>query len=69
MGTKVAELFRKLGISNATYYKWNAKFNGIIVSGAQRLKAMEPNNSQVKRLLAESILEIAVLKDVVSRKW
>jgi putative transposase len=68
-GIKVAELCRKHGISDATYYKWKAKFNGMTVSDAQRLKALEAENSQLKRLLAESMLDNAVLKDVVGRKW
>jgi putative transposase len=68
-GIKVAELCRKYGISDATYYKWKAKFNGMTVSDAQRLKALEAENSQLKRLLAESMLDNAVLKDVVGRKW
>lgn len=68
-GIKVAELCRKHGISDATYYKWKAKFTGMTVSDAQRLKALEAENSQLKRLLADSMLDNAVLKDVVGRKW
>ncbi len=68
-GIKVAELCRKHGISDATYYKWKAKFHGMTVSDAQRLRALEAENSQLKRLLADSMLDNAVLKDVVSRKW
>jgi putative transposase len=68
-GAKVAELCRKYGISDATYYNWKAKFGGMTVSDAQRLKALEAENAKLKRLLAESILDNAALKDVVSRKW
>lgn len=68
-GLKVAELCRKYGISDATYYNWKAKFGGMTVSEAQRLKALESENSQLKRLLAESMLDNAALKDVVGRKW
>ena len=68
-GLKVAELCRKHGISDATYYNWKAKFGGMSVSEAQRLKALELENSKLKRLLADAHLDIAALKDVVGRKW
>lgn len=68
-GMKVAELCRKYGISEATYYNWKAKFGGMSVSDAQRLKALEAENAKLKRLLAESMLDNAALKDVVGRKW
>ena len=68
-GMKVAELCRKHGISDATYYNWKAKFGGMKVSDAQRLKALEAKNARLKRLLAESMLDNAALKDVLGRKW
>ena len=68
-GAKVAELCRKYGISDATYYNWKAKFGGMTVSDAHRLKALEAENEKLKRLLAESMLDNAALKDVVGRKW
>jgi putative transposase len=68
-GMKVAELCRKHGISDATYYNWKAKFGGMIVSDAQRLKALEAENARLKQLLAESMLDNAALKDVLDRKW
>lgn len=68
-GVKVAEICRKYGISDATYYNWKAKFGGMTVSEAQRLKALEAENAKLKRLLAESMLDNAALKDVVGRKW
>ena len=68
-GMKVSELCRKYGISDATYYNWKAKFGGMTVSDAQRLKALEAENAKLKRLLAESMLDNAALKDVVGRKW
>jgi putative transposase len=68
-GMKVMELCRKHGISDATYYNWKAKFGGLTVSDAQRLKALEAENAKLKRLLAESMLDNAALKDVVGRKW
>ena len=69
VGMKVAEVCRKHGISEATYYNWKAKFGGMTVSDAQRLKALEIENAKLKRLLAESMLDIAALRDVMGRKW
>ena len=68
-GVKVVELCRKYGISDATYYNWKAKFGGMTVSDAQRLRALETENVKLKRLLAESMLDNAALKDVLGRKW
>ena len=68
-GMKVADLCRKYGISDATYYNWKAKFGGMTVSEAQRLKTLEAENNKLKRLLAEAMLDNAALKDVVGRKW
>ena len=68
-GLKVAEVCRTYGISEATYYNWKAKFGGMTVSDAQRLRALEQESSKLKRLLAEAHLDISALKDVVSRKW
>lgn len=68
-GMKVAEICRKYGISDATYYNWKAKFGGMTVSDAQRLKALEAENGKLKRLLAEAMLDNTALKDVVGRKW
>jgi putative transposase len=68
-GVKVADLCRKHGISEATYYNWKAKFGGMTVSDAQKLKTLEAENAKLKRLLAESMLDNAALKDVVSQKW
>lgn len=69
VGKKVADLCRQHGISEATYYNWKAKFGGMSLSDAQRLKALESENGQLKRLLAESILDNAALKDIVNQKW
>ena len=68
-GLKVGELCRKHGISDATYYNWKSKFGGMLVSEAQRLRALELENSKLKRLLADAHLDIAALKDDVGRKW
>lgn len=67
-GLKPAELCRKHGIPGATYYNWKAKFGGTTVSDAQRLKELEQENSKLKRLLADSMLDNAALKDLLARK-
>ena len=68
-GMKVAEICRKYGISDATYYNWKAQFGEMTVSEAQPLQALEAENAKLKRLLAETMLDNAALKDVVGRKW
>ncbi len=68
-GLKVSELCRKHGISEPTYYNWKAKYGGMTISEAKRLKALEQENNQLKRLLADAHLDIAALKDIVQRKW
>ena len=67
-GVTVAEVCRKMGISEATYYNWKAKFGGMTVSDAQRLKELEQENNKLKKLLAESMLDKAALQDLLSRK-
>ncbi|WXK40747.1 transposase (plasmid) [Mycetohabitans rhizoxinica] len=67
-GLKPTQLCRKHGISEATYYNWKAKFGGMTVSDAQRLKALEQENNKLKRLLAESMLDNAALKELLWRK-
>ena len=66
-GTK--ELCRRHGISEATYYNWKAKYAGMTVSEARRLKQLEAENSKLKRLLADAELDKAALKDLLGRKW
>jgi putative transposase len=56
-------------MSEATFYAWKAKFGGMDVSDAKRLRALEEENARLKRLFAESMLDQAVLKDLLSRKW
>ena len=68
-GTATADVCRKHGISSATFYKWKAKFGGLEVSDAKRLKALEDENAKLKKLLAETMLDNAILKDINSRKW
>jgi putative transposase len=68
-GLQTADLCRKHGISPATFYQWKAKFGGLEVSEARRLRTLEAENARLKRLLAEAMLDNAVLKDVASKKW
>jgi putative transposase len=68
-GTKTQDICRKLGISEQTFYKWKSKFGGMEVSDAKRLRALEEENSRLKRLLAEAELDKAALKEVLSKKW
>ena len=68
-GATTADVCRKHGISEATFYKWKAKFGGLEVSDDKRLKSLEDENGKLKKLLAEAMLDIAVLKDINSRKW
>jgi len=68
-GAKTKELCRKHGISEATFYNWKAKYSGMTVSEARRLKELEAENGKLKKLLAESELDKAALKDLLNRKW
>jgi putative transposase len=68
-GAATADVCRKHGISSATFYKWKAKYGGLEVSDAKRLKALEDENAKLKKLLAEAMLDNAMLKDVASKKW
>ena len=68
-GAKTPELCRKHGISAATFYNWKGKYGGMTVSDARRLKELEAENAKLKKLLAESELDKASLKDLLSRKW
>ena len=66
-GAKTAELCRRHGISSATFYAWKAKFGGMDVSDARKLKTLETENARLKRLLADSMLDIVVLKDLLGK--
>ncbi|ABS66856.1 transposase IS3/IS911 family protein [Xanthobacter versatilis] len=66
-GAKTAEVCRKHGISSATFYKFKAKYGGMDVSDARRLKALEEENARLKKLLAEQMLDNAILKDVSAK--
>jgi putative transposase len=68
-GSKTADVCRKHGVSDATFYKWKAKFGGMEVSDARRLRQLEEENARLKKLLADAMLDNAVLKDVASKKW
>ena len=68
-GAVTADVCRRHGISEATFYKWKAKFGGLEVSEAKRLRTLEEENGKLKKLLAEAMLDIAVLKDISSKKW
>lgn len=69
LGVKTAEVCRKHGISGATFYKWKAKYGGLDVSEARRLKVLEAENTKLKKLLAEAMLDNAMLKDIAAKKW
>ena len=68
-GVATAEVCRKHGISTATFYAWKAKYGGLDVSQARKLKALEDENARLKKLLAEAMLDVAVLRDVTAKKW
>lgn len=68
-GVSTVDVCRKYGVSSATFYKYKAKFGGLDVSDAKRLKALEDENAKLKKLLAEQMLDNAMLKDVAARKW
>jgi putative transposase len=68
-GAKTSELARRHGVSEATIYNWKAKYGGLDVSEAKRLRALEEENGKLKRLLADTMLDNAALKDLLSKKW
>ena len=68
-GLSASDLCRKHGISDATFYKWRAKYGGMDVSDARKLKALEEENAKLKRLLAESVMDNATLKEMLSKNF
>lgn len=68
-GTSTAELCRRLGIASNTLYRWKAKYGGMQVSEAKRLKELEDENGKLKRMVAELMLENSAIKDVLTKKW
>jgi putative transposase len=68
-GAKGADLCRRYGMSEATLYNWKAKFGGMDVSDAKRLRALEDENAKLKKLLAESMLDASALRELLTKKW
>lgn len=68
-GVPVAEITRRLGVSDVTFYRWKAKYGGLEVSEAKRLRALEEENRRLKQIVAEQTLDIQALKAVLSKKW
>ena len=68
-GAKYADLCRKHGMSEGTFYNWKTKYGGMTVSDAKRLKALEDENARLKKLLAEQMLDAAAMKELLSKKW
>ena len=68
-GEKTADVCRRHGVSEATFYKWKARYGGMEVSDARRLRVLEDENAKLKKLLAEAMLDNAMLRDVAARKW
>ena len=68
-GVKTAEVCRKHGISDATFYNWKAKYGGMEVSDTKKLRSLEAENAKLKKLLAEEMLDKQALKDLLTKKW
>ena len=68
-GAKTADFARKQGVSEATIYNWKAKLGGMDVSEARRLKQLEDENGKLKNLLAEQMLDVAAMRELLSKKW
>lgn len=68
-GVPTADICRRHGVSSATFYKWKAKFGGLEVSEARRLRQLEDENAKLKRLLADAMLDNAMLREITAKKW
>ena len=68
-GTPIAEIIRKMEISEVTFYRWKKKYAGMGVAELRRLKQLEDENRRLKRLVADQALDIQMLKDITSKKW
>jgi putative transposase len=68
-GAKVQDVVRKLGITEQTYYRWKAKYGGMEVSDAKKLRALEDENRRLKHMVADQALDIQALKAVIAKKW
>jgi putative transposase len=66
-GARTEEVCRRHGVSGTTFYKWKARYGGLEVSEARRLKALEDENRRLKKLLAEAVLDVAALKDLLAK--
>ena len=69
LGTSVAEVCRKMGVSEATFFRWKKQFAGMGVAEIRRLKQLEEENAKLKRLVADLTLDKTMLQDVLRRKW
>ena len=68
-GMSAADLCRKHGISDATFYKWRSKYGGMEVSDAKKLRALEAENAKLKKLLAESMMDVSTLKEMLGKNF
>ena len=68
-GIPLVDLCRKHGLSSPTFYKWKARYGGMDVSEARRLKALEDENAKLKRMLADAMLDNVALKDLLGKEW
>lgn len=68
-GVTTADLCRKHGMSSASFYAWKAKYGGMDISDARKLKGLEDENGKLKKLLADAMLDNAALKDLLAKKW
>ncbi len=68
-GAKTADLCRKHGISDATFYKWRSRFGGMEVSDAKKLRALEAENAKLKKLLAESMIDVSTLREMLGKNF
>ena len=68
-GAKLQDVVRRLGVSEQTYYRWKAKYGGMEVSDAKKLRALEDENRRLKQMVADQALDLQALKAVVAKKW
>jgi putative transposase len=68
-GGPIPELCRKYGVSEATYFRWKSKYSGLELSDLKKMKSMEAENTQLKRIVADQALQIHAMKEVLQKKW
>jgi len=68
-GVELGEVCRRHGMSKATYFRWRAKYSGMLASDLKRLRSLEQENGRLKKLLADAMLDNAALKEIVQKKW